>query len=348
MAALILKRIERSSVTFTTTDETKTVTLTNTLTDTTKTILLFTASSASGAPEDYDILGRVLSTTQIQFERTVGPTTDCIVEYQVIEFVQGITVQHKYFTQTAATTDTAISTVTLSKAFPILSMNQSGTTFGANDIMTADITTTTNLQTFSGSYTSCPVAVQIVEIDDATVQRISGTYGTGTTADVGISTIVESDTFWLFTMSTTSSFFFENIPYLSFVNTTTLRFTRYDTTGINFNYIVYVVSIANGGITVQNIATTITSGNTSVSPSISNVVVNNTALLLNGLHQRLGAVNDTSGDDAGENSINLYNLASTSFTAYRAEAPALDTTTNVQVLSFRSEVDQVVTISDFF
>lgn len=346
MAALILRQIERGSVTMVTSDVSEPVTLTTTLLDTSKTILLYTVRSTSGSPVDYHVIGRVSSTTQIIFERSATPGTDVIIEYQVVEFSSGIYVQHMSFSQATATTDTAIATIDTSKTFPIVNLTQTGTTYGANDVLTADITSTTNLRTITGSLTACPVAVQVVQIDDATVQRVAGSYGTGATADVGVSSITEGKTFWFFSLSTGTGFNFTHIPQLAYVNNTTLRFTRSITSsGVSFSYIVFVVSLSSG-VSVQNVSTVIASSGNTVSPSIPNsITVANTALINNSMHQT-SSYTDGADDDAGGAYISLSGLTTTQFTATRVDSPAVAATTNVQVLSFSKSSPSFILIQE--
>lgn len=326
-------------------DASEPVTLTQTLLDTSKTLLFFSARTASASPVDYQVIGRVLSTTQIQFERTGTPSTDIIIEYIVMEFVSGIYVQHFYFSMTTSPFNTTIAEIDLAKTFPILTLAQTGTAFGANDLIMAEITATTTLQTSMGSLTTTPVGVQVVQIDDASVQKVTGSYGTGATADVTVTDITESKTFWLFTLYTTAGLNFTSLPYLAYVGTTTLRFTRAITSGgNNFTYMVYVVSLSTG-LTVQNISTVIASGGTTISPTISNVTVKDTALLLNGVHQRAAMIN-AADDDAGGNFMTLSGLTSTAFTATRVDTPALAATTNVQVLNFMGYPTSIALIQE--
>lgn len=335
MASLILKQIERGSTSFAGTDTTKTITLTTTLTNTSKTILLFSAKSGSGSPVDFQILGRVLSTTQIQFERAGAPSVAADVEYQVIEFSQGITVQHFNINPTAATTNTTITSVTLSKAFVITSLKITGTTYGSDDCVAAQITSTTNLALVTDNFTAALwMAVQVVEIDDASVQEKTGSYGTGTTADITVTTIDPANTFWFFSArQTTGGVVGNDLPYLGYVNTTTLRFTRTGAAGVNWTYVAYVVSLS-AGVTVQNVTTSIASGGNTISPTIPNsIVVANTAINLNGINQRYLSSTGTD-DDAGTFSAALSGLTTTAFTATRTDSPAIAANGVCQVMQF--------------
>lgn len=342
MSTLRLKQIEVGNVTFTGADDTKTITLSTTLTDTAKTILLFTTRSPSNKPVNFLILGRVLSTTQIQFERSATPDNDATIEYQVIEFTSGITVQHKYFLQTSTTLNTTITAVTTAKAFPIICIRSIGITFYEGNTLIAEITSTTNLQTRAYAIpggTKASVAVQIVEIDDASVQKISDTYGTGATKDITVTSITESKTFWFFSINATGAVTFAHLPYLAYVDSTTLRFSRASGTQ-DIPFVVYVVGLSTG-ISVQNISTVIASGDSTVSPTITSVTTANTALFVDGIYQTYASA-DEPADDAGSCQTTLSGLSATAFTATRSDTPALAATSNVQVLSFVLNTNKVL------
>jgi hypothetical protein len=201
-------------------------------------------------------------------------------------------------------------------------------------MITAEITSTTNLQTVTPDEDPSQYsAVQIVEIDDASVQLISGTYGTGATKDITVTTISESKTFWFFTATTPGVLTFDSLPYLSYVDSTTLRFTRaIAAAGLDLTLKTYVVSVPNR-VSVQNVLTVIASGTGSISKTFGISPIEKIALLINGLYQRFGSIN-AADDDAGGNMMVLINVAASSFDAYRTNSPALNATANVQVIVF--------------
>lgn len=333
MASLVLKQIEKGVVSFASSDTTKTVTLATTLSDTSKTFLLHTVKINSSTPLNFLISGRITSTTQIQFDRAGPGTVAADVEYEVCEFTSGIYVQHFEVTPTATTTNVTISSIDTSKTFAIGSARNIGSGFGANDLVKYDITSSTNLACIMDTLeANCISTVQVIQIDDATVQKISTTYGTSVTKDITVTTIDPAKTFWTFSLNSYTSFNNDEWTYLSYVNSTTLRFTKIHSPSDDYPVLVYVVSISSG-LSVQNISTVIASGNATVSPSITTVTAANTALLLNGTYQTFTSVNNTS-DDAGYGSMALSNLTATAFTATRAASPSLAATTNVQVLEF--------------
>lgn len=352
MADLVLKQIERGSVSFTTTSTSQPITLTTTLTDTTKTILIFGVRCDSSSPINFAVSGRVSSTTQIVFERAATPSVACTVEYQVIEFTGGIKVEHKYFNQSTATVNTTITEVVLANTFVMVNYKSIGSGFGANDMFTAELTSTTNLQTVASSTdASVYIAAQIISIDNASVQAISQSYGTGQTSDVTLGTNIDpAKTFWVFSLTVNSTVNMDNLPYLSYVSANTLRFTRaVSSGGLNFSIKGYVVSLSSG-VTVQNVATTIASGTASISPTISpTITVANTALLQSGIYSYFASSN-INNDEGGYACFTLSGLATNAFTATRAASPSVSATTNVQVLSFETATapsTQVFLIYDF-
>jgi hypothetical protein len=336
MAALILKQIERGSVSFASTDVTKTVTLATPLTtDTSKTMLLFSVKTNTAAPISFLVRGTIVSITQIEFNRASTPAADCDVEYEVIEFKQGIYVQHiSGISMVSTTVNTTISSVDTTKSFVITSNMNTGSTWGSDDFVYGDLTTSTNLALVIDSTASADrVDVQVVQIDDAVVQKITDTFGTGDTKDITVTTITEDKTFWFFGVTSNATTYMKDVPYLSYVNSTTLRFTRANAAGIDFTIKLFVVSLTKG-IIVQNIITTIASSDSTVSPTIPTAIeVPNTSLNISGVNQRFATSNTTS-DNAAYSSFALSALSATQFTATRAAAASLAATTNVQVLEF--------------
>jgi autotransporter-associated beta strand protein len=352
IAALLLRKpIEVGTVTFATSDTTKTVTLATALTtDTTKTILLFNDRSNSTTSTNYNVLGKVLSTTQIQFERSGTPDTAATVEYQVIEFLQGITVQHLSFAQSSATVDTTITSIDTTKTFPIISAKGVDTGFSRTTCISAEITTATNLQTVIVAGTAMEVGVQIVQIDVATVQKVTTAMNAGAlAADATVSAITENKTFCFLSMtcSNTGNAGGNHYPAFSYVNTTTFRYTRGYQWEENWNIILYVVSLS-AGVTTQNIYSTIAANTTSISPTISAVNVSNTALTINGLYQRMVGNDGSVTSDGGFICMTLSGLTNTAFTATRGTNNATASFNNVQVLEFVSlSYTRVILIQEF-
>jgi hypothetical protein len=334
MAALALKQIERGQTTMTTTATQSTVTLGTTLTSTSKAFLVFTVRTTGADTRDYSVGGKILSTTQIQFNRATGVLNTAVIEWQVVEFTAGINVQHVEVTMSATTVNTTITAVgDINKSFAMTTNRNTGTGWGTDDLAIAELTTTSNLQMRITAVAASNVQnVQVIEIDDASVQKFVTTYGTGTTKDITVTTIDPAKTFWFFSATTPGTIDNTQLPYLAYVNSTTLRFTRVNAAGQNYNLCVYVVSLS-AGLTVQNVSTTIASSASTVSPTISTVTVANTLLILNGIYHRFASANEAN-DAATTSAFALASLGTTSFTATRATAPALAATTNVQVLAF--------------
>lgn len=341
MARPVVRQIERGETTLATTATTATITLATTLADTAKAIIIITGRSGSANSLDYQVTADIISTTQIKFDRAATPGIDMVIEWQVVEYTQGVSVQRFNVTQSGTLINTTITAIDTAKAFPIVTARQTGTTLGSDDFVIAEMTTTTNLQTRSvAGSASYIVNVQVVQFEDATVQKFVTTYGTGATMDLTVSAIDPAKTFWFFSIDSSASTFGNHMPYLDYINSTTLRFTRQNAAGINFNVVAYVVSIPNG-ITVQNITTTIASSGTTVSPSIAPVRPEFTTYHACGVYQRWASVN-AADDDAGGFSFGIDTLTSTSFTATRTDAPALAATTIVQLIEWASRDNSAI------
>jgi hypothetical protein len=347
MASLVLKQIEKNTVSFAATDVTKTITLATPLTDATKTMLFWNASINSANSIDFNVLGRVVNSTTIQFERAATPNAAATVYYEVSEFLQGITVQHLNFQQALPTTQTTISTRNLAKTFAMICNKGSGSGLGTDDLFHASFRDSTTLTT-SGAATqaSAVVAVQVVQIDDATVQKFAGTFGTGATKAVTLTTIDPTKTFWVFgNQSVTSPFTMDNAMYLSYTDTTTLTFNRKKAaSAMDASYVGYAVSLPTG-VTVQNINTVIAASGTTVTPTFSSVSPAICNTLVNGLYQRY-ATSNVNDDNAGYNNFSPSGLTATQFTATRGGNPAVDATANVQVMQWTPSGDMCTLIWD--
>lgn len=336
MASLILQKdVERNTLQFASSDITKTVTLATPLLDVSKSVLLFSIAGDTSSPVNFNVLGRILSTTQIQFERALTPAATCDVSWQVLEFSQGINVQHFYFQQATDTVNTTIVSVDTNKTFVILTQKVTGSALSTDDMFHADITSATNLATRGGTTgATCYIAAQVVTIDDATVQKTTTLFQSSAT-DVTVSSITEDKTFWFFGLSGVAgnTYGMQALPYLQYVNPTTLRYKRDANPGSAFSIVAYVVSLSSG-VKVQNVLTTITGGSAVTSASIpSSVTVANTALNINSVYQKFATVPTTS-DEAGWGAFILSGLTPNQFVARRAVAAALSAETHIQVLEF--------------
>ncbi len=141
---------------------------------TAKAFLTFGANFNDANPGFGAITGTVVDATTLRFQRATAASSPAIpIQWYVAEFASGVTVQRGTATMASATLDVLLSSVTLTKSFPIVSYRKSGTDYGDDDFLKAKITTSTNLQlslVSAGSPADGVAAWQVVEYTDASVQ----------------------------------------------------------------------------------------------------------------------------------------------------------------------------------
>jgi hypothetical protein len=157
--------------------------------DITKSFLIFQTRSTGDRPVSSTVRGRLASSTTIQFERVTneGAPLPINIQWYVATFGSGVTVQRGQATMSALTVDTAITAVaSMNQAFVLWSMTPNPTELehGADDVITGDLTSTTNLQFRTNDPSGHVVWWQVVEFtnpSDINVQRGSVTTLTGAT-----------------------------------------------------------------------------------------------------------------------------------------------------------------------
>ncbi|MFK7918022.1 MAG: LamG-like jellyroll fold domain-containing protein [Ilumatobacter sp.] len=192
---VVLDRIQSGTVTLA--DTQSSVTATIDAVDGARSMLTFTVRGDDDSPDDLWVTGVLTNATTITFER-IGNVGDMVIEWSVTEFRSGVTVQRGVSSLSSTTTDVALSPIDLTKSFPLISHRAAGATFGVNDFVRAELTSSTNMRLTVGGISSNVVPWQVVTYNDATVQRGTVGLGTGTaTGATGLGTAVDLDKAWL-------------------------------------------------------------------------------------------------------------------------------------------------------
>ncbi|MEA2464276.1 MAG: hypothetical protein QOJ98_2023, partial [Acidobacteriota bacterium] len=167
--------------------------------DTTKSFLIFQTRSNSTIPRDSTVRGRLQTSTTIEFDRvtTVGTVPDIDIQWYVVSFGSGVSVQRgDTALLNATTTDVVIGSVTVARSFVLFSKTAfTGAglelEWSTDDAITGDLTgtpTTTNLRfRHNVGNVNHRVAWQVVTFTNAAdinVQRGLITTMNGTTASV--------------------------------------------------------------------------------------------------------------------------------------------------------------------
>jgi hypothetical protein len=251
--------------------------------DPTMAFLLFSTRHDLNRPVGSEVSGRIASATTLEFNRgtdEASPVT-ITIEWSVVEYSCGVTVQRGSVAPSAATTNVTITPVnSLAAAFVTWSKvpNPSDTTWGANDPLVGELTSLTNLQLRQdASGASSTIYWQVVEFTDATkidVQRgnTSLTGGaTSTTATLGTA-VTTSRTFVLAGARRPDGGvdIGSGMVRASLTNSTTITFDRsvanYDVTEISWQAIEL-----KDGSAVQSGAATLASGAASTTATITTV-----------------------------------------------------------------------------
>lgn len=161
------------------------VTQTITAVTTANSFLVYSIRLDANAPEDFQVSGHISATNQLIFARTAaGGAPVVVIEWQVFEFSSGVFVQRGEVTAlpNGGSNVTLGTAIDLSESFVLLNMRKSGGTYGSDDGVTGDLTTTTNLYIDRRPGGGNPENVywQVIEWDGASVQKITATLPAGT------------------------------------------------------------------------------------------------------------------------------------------------------------------------
>jgi|CXWL01.1.fsa_nt_gi hypothetical protein len=183
-----INRVQSGTASFTTT----TTDVTITSVDLTKAVLFFSYRVNNNTIAQIMVKGQISSATNVHFERITGGATVDIAWY-VAEFHSGVTVQRAANTHASATTNVTITAVTLAQAFPVFSYMNDGSTWGNDDQVTAQLTSTTNLQLVAAAALNTVNALewQVADYRGATVETGTTTLNAGSASTTQAITSVD-------------------------------------------------------------------------------------------------------------------------------------------------------------
>ena len=216
-----------------------TVTVNITSVDTSKAFLIFQTRHSSNRPGGFMLRGRIASSTTLEFTRVTPESSTINIQWYVVEYLSGVKVQHGTVSQgTQATINVPITAVSaISQAFILWSKtpHPSDTVWSGDDPLTAELTTTTNLQFKIGQVISDQheIAWQVVEFTDAAdilVQKgTTSLTGSNLSTDVTLPTGVDINrTFLLvgYRSTGTGADIGRRMMRAQLINSTTLRLDR--------------------------------------------------------------------------------------------------------------------------
>jgi len=180
--------------------DTASVDVTITSVDTARAFLMFGTQVNSNEPGKGQTSGRLVDATTLRFERGIAtaPAPAITIEWYVVEFLNGVTVQRGSTTLGTLPANIGISSVDTSKAVPIVSLRTNGVDYDTNDFLRAKITTSTNLQlNMDAACAPCTAEWQVVEFAAATVQTGDISWAAGDATRTATVTTVDTAKSWL-------------------------------------------------------------------------------------------------------------------------------------------------------
>ncbi len=280
----------------------KSVTATISSVDTGKAFLVFGVSLNNTKPKGAQITGQITNSTTLTFQRDGSSGSgDITIKWYVAEFESGVTVQRGSVATSSTTINVPLTSVDLSKSFPIVSLRVGGTVNSDDDFVRAKLTSSTNLQlTFDEVRSDGVVEWQVVEYNDAQVQSGDVSFTPGESPKTASISSVDTGKSWLiYTYQTnvvSQSNIGEKLVRGVITNSTTLTFDR-DQTATTMGLTWYLVEFTDG-TTVQHSSESFTSTETQRDVTISSVDTN-LAIAAGGYCMRGGKSPYNSNDNPG-------------------------------------------------
>lgn len=296
--------------------------------DTAKSVLMCSYRVSTAAPEFLPSWELTNSTT-ITFTRVTATAAPAItIQWYVIEFTSGVSVQRGSVSHAGATATniTIPSAITLTKAVPIISWHSSGADVGDNDFLRAHIDTTTNLQVTSSVAGAATHVIkwQVVQFDDgATVLTGTGSIASGSLSGTSTVAAVDLSKSWLlFTYQVavggTVAAIGAKLAKAALTDTTTITYERYTSESFQIDFRYYVVSFTDG-TSVQRGTTSLPAGTSQVDATLgSAITLNRSVAMAGGFMYSAGKSKYVADDNPGYGLVTVGLASTTSVRLTRA------------------------------
>ena len=310
--------------------------------DLTKSFLVFSLRHGIADPIGSQVTGQITSPTSITFQR-VGTTGAVTIEWSVVEFAAGVTVQRGSRLIDTATKNVTLSNVALGRSFPIVSLRVGGTQWSDEDFVRARLTSTTNLEL--SMYVGRIDAVaewQVVEYTDAVVQTGDVSFAVGDSSKtVSGLTNFDSSRAWLlysYMNDTGTTNIAQKLVRGLITGPTSLQFDR-DSTGQSVDLTWHLVEFQDTTV-VQHANAGFSSAETSKDVTI-NVVDMARSIAVGGYGTRGGKTNLTSTDRTGPGWFTADLTSSTTLRLSRGETQSVTADLGWFVIEFRPPLEMV-------
>ena len=307
--------------------------------DMSKSFLVFSSSIDTNDPQHAQIGGSITNSTTLTFART-GNTGTVSISWQVFEFESGVYVQHGSSTNVARGTpvNVAISCVDLTKSFVLISARKSGAQLGADDGVSANLTTATNLQLMisnngPGGANMEQAYWQVIEYQGAIVKKLTTTLAAGSTSATStISPAVGtlSNAFVVSNHWLDGDVNADDLPRTELTNATTVTYTRVGST-TNMNFVTYVIEFTDGSTVtrgVQNFGSGVTTQPVTV------VAGSSSGVIAPGNFGRQGSTDFATNDNPGHNWFTYTITSSTNLQITRATGTGSTANAPWQIVTF--------------
>ncbi|MGB0404082.1 MAG: T9SS type A sorting domain-containing protein [Salibacteraceae bacterium] len=345
--SMFLNRLEKNTVTMGAGATSVTATIASVNRD--STFMLFSIRVNTNEIGQGLVRGEITNGTTLTFERDASGSA-VEIDYQVFYFASGVYVQHGTTNLTSTSVSQSISSVDLNKSFVIATLENDGSTFGEDDGVTADLTTTTNIQFNSNTTISNDVNWQVVQMQDALVRKINFSLNNGSTSTTtSISSISGSGscassedvngvllnrTFIVANHYNSGAINSDDIPRVELTDTNEITAKRVGTSS-TLNFLMYAVELFDSSV-VQHGSVTITGTSTSNTGTFAAVEEIASGYIPPGNLSRQGSSTYTSNDELGLNWA-TYNLSSpTEVTITRGSAINSTSVFPYQIISFNN------------
>ena len=272
---VVLDNVQKGTATLANASSTVAVTIASV--DPSKAFLTFSVRGNDTSPENISISGRLSNATTVTFDR-VGTSGNVVIDWSVVEFSSGVTVQRGTVTPGGSTTNVAITSVDLTRSFPLVSMRAGGVIYEGEDWVRARFTSSTDLELATTNTFGNVIEWQVVTYNDATVQSGSVSFGTGDSSRTATVTALDPAKSWLIynyrTTDGTTTNIGQKLVRGRITNGTTLTFDR-SSTGQTIDLQYFVVKftdateVRSGNANFTSSATTVNAAVTAVDPARS-------------------------------------------------------------------------------
>ncbi len=293
----------------------QTTTATVTAVDLAKSVLFFGLRKAvNNRPERDFFRGKFTSTTALLFGREEATGNATTIEWYVVEWDSGVTVQSG---EHSGAEDTTITAVVIADSFVHHTFYMPGPTLGTSSLIKSWLSTTTNLRMEDDGSTINDNALNnwfVVESTDFVTQAGSLAV-TGTTADATISAVTLAQTFPRMSWSTAGNANSDDFTLRGhFTSTTVLRAEREASTGSDLEVRWQVVDIGDGTSVESG---TFAFADTDAQESATVTAVTNGLPVASGFMAHGGQSADTASDTPNYADVTLDLTTSTNLQADR-------------------------------